>query len=347
MEELAIIVAVVMGISFFCSLSEGVLYTVPFSYLEVLARRGSRSGGLLKRMRENVERPISAILTLDTVGDTFGSAFAGAAAVAVFGQDWLGAFSTVFALGIFFVSKVLPKTMGVRYSKPLSHVVAWPLFFLQWILLPVTWATSFLTRWLGTSGSLAGITAEEIQVMARMGRRTGAIRGMEEAVIRNILALRDVRAQDIMTPRTVVLSLPKELMLRDVRAASPMWPWPNSRIPVYEVDPDHMVGIVQRREVLAALADDRLDLRLADLMRPVHIVPDMLTADRLLHDFIERREHLFVVVDEYGGVSGVVTLEDVFEEILGQEIVDESDLTDDLRKVAHQRRRRILGETGP
>jgi CBS domain containing-hemolysin-like protein len=347
MEELVIIVAVVVGISFFCSLCEAVLYSVPFSYIEVLAQRGSRSGILFKRMRENVEAPISAILTTDTVADTFGGAIVGALAVATLGSDALYPVSALFAVGTLLLGEMLPKCLGVRYAKPLSQLLAWPLQLLQWALWPVTWATSWVTRWLGTADALAGITAEEIQVMARMGRRTGTIRRMEETVIRNILALRDVRAKDIMTPRTVVFSLPKDLMLRDVRGASPMWPWPNSRVPVYESDPDHMVGLVQRREVLAALADDRLELRLADIMHPVHIVPDMLTADRLLQEFIERREHLFVVVDEYGGVSGVVTLEDVFEEILGQEIVDESDLTDDLRKVAHQRRKKILGETGP
>jgi len=177
-----------------------------------------------------------------------------------------------------------------------------------------------------------------------MGRRRGALRGMEETVIRNILDLRKVRARDILTPRTVMFSLPKDLTLREARAISAMWPWPHSRVPVYDGDPDHVVGIVQRREVLAALADDREDMRLAEIMRAVHMVPDSVTADRLQQDFIERREHLFVVVEEYGGVAGVVTLEDVFEEILGQEIVDESDLTEDLRGMAHQRRRRILGE---
>lgn len=343
MEQLLITVAFVIGISFFCSMCEAVLYSVPFSYVEVLAARGTLSGRLLRRMRENVSGPVSAILTLNTVANTFGAAVAGAGAAAFFGRDWLELFSAGLTLGILIFSEILPKAIGLRYSKNLSHLVAWPLYVLQWILRPVTWPISLLTRWFGGTGSILGITAEELQVMARLGRKAGALRGMEEAVIRNILNLRHVRARDIMTPRTVVFCLPKDLTLREARAASYPWPWPHSRVPVHDGDVDRIVGIVHRREVLAALAENKEELRLSDLMRPAHMVPDMVTADRLLQDFIERREHLFVVVEEYGGVAGVVSLEDVFETILGQEIVDESDLAEDLQRVALQRGRHVLG----
>jgi CBS domain containing-hemolysin-like protein len=344
MRQLILATSLAMGVSALCSLFEAVLYSVPISYVEALARKGRRSGVLFKRMREKVERPISAVLTLNTVANTFGAAVAGAAALAVFGKEWLGVFSAAFTLGILLFSEIIPKTVGVRYCKGFSKLVALPLYLLQWVLSPAIWATSWITRWFGNSGSLEGISAEEIQVMARMGHSAGAIRSVEEKVIRNILVLRKVRSRDIMTPRTVVYSLPKNISLEEVRATSPLWPWPHSRVPVYDGEIDNIVGLVRRREVLSALADGRQHLRLSDLMRQVHIVPDTLTADRLLKDFIERREHLFVVVDEYGGVAGVVTLEDVFEEILGQEIVDETDLTDDLQRVAHQRRRKILGE---
>jgi CBS domain containing-hemolysin-like protein len=344
MQELVLAVAFAVGVSAVCSLFEAVLYAVPYSYIEAAARRGLRGGLLFKRMRENVERPISAILTLNTIANTFGAAVAGAAAMAVFGKEWLGLFSAAFTLSILLFSEILPKTIGVRYSKPLALIVAWPLSALQWILWPVTQVTAWIAKGLGSSGAPEGISAEEIRVMARMGRRVGALREVEEAVIRNILALRDVKAREIMTPRTVVFSLEKGLRLEEARARSPVWPWPHSRVPVYDGDAERIVGIVQRREVLAAMADDRMDLRLEDLMRPVHFVPETLAADRLLQDFIKKREHLFVVVDEFGGVSGVVSLEDVFEEILGQEIVDESDTAEDLQKVAQQRRRKILGE---
>ncbi len=344
MEVLVAAVGVAIGVSFICSLFEAVLYSVPLSHVEALARRGSRSAALFQGMREKIDRPISAILTLNTVAHTAGASVAGAAVTAVYGSESLGVFSAVFTLGVLLLSEILPKSLGVRYCKTLAQTVAWPLYVTQWVLRPITWATSWITRWLGSSKAPQGVSPEEIAVLAHLGRRGGVIQRMEEAVIRNILALRDVRARDIMTPRTVVFSLPKELTLGEARARSALWPWPHSRVPVHDGDVDHVVGVVQRREVLAALADDRPDQRLMDLMRPVHMVPDSLSADRLLQAFVERREHLFVVVEEYGGVAGVVTLEDVFEEILGQEIVDESDLTDDLQRIAQQRRRRILGE---
>jgi CBS domain containing-hemolysin-like protein len=344
MVELVVAVGFALIISAMCSLFEAVLYSVPLSYVEALAQRGSRAGILFKRMRDNVEQPISAILSLNTFAHTFGAAVAGSAATAVFGKAWLGTFSAAFTLAILLFSEIIPKTLGIRYCNRLSYIVAFPLQLLQWLFWPLTLATSWVSRRLGSAGTLAQISAEEIQIMARLGLSMGTIEGIEEAVIRNILALREVRAKDILTPRTVVLSLPKDLTLEEVRATSSMWPWQHSRVPVYEKDVDQVAGIVQRREVLAALADDKLTLQLSDLMRPIHVVPETITAGRLLHDFIERREHLFLVVDEFGGVAGVVTLEDVFEEILGQEIVDESDLTDDLQQIAQQRRRRILGD---
>lgn len=343
MEQLLITLTFVMGISFFCSLSEAVLYSVPYSYVELLAGKGGRSGKLLKRMRQNISRPVSAILTLDTLGDTVGSAFVGALALSVLGAGWLPFFSGAYAVGILFFSKVFPKTLGVRYARGFSKLLVWPLQILTWILWPVTLASQLFTRWLGGSEKPHEVSAEELQVMARLGRKTGVLRGMEEAVIKNILGLRKVTARQIMTPRTVVFALSKDLSLKEAKQASPLWPWPHSRVPVHEGDLDRIVGLVHRRDVLTALAEDRQEALLSDFLRPVHMVPDLASADLLLQQFIERREHLFVVVDEFGGVAGVVTLEDVFETILGQEIVDESDQSVDLQKEAKQRRRKILG----
>jgi len=344
MEYLLMTVSILMGISFLCSLFEAVLYSVPYSYVEVLELRGSISGKILKKMREDVSRPISAILTLDTLGDTIGSAFVGAAVASVLGEGNLLPFAISYAAAILLVGKVLPKTLGVRYGKNLARVLAWPMEILTYVLWPITVISGWVTKLVGVSAHPEAISAEEIQVMARFGRKAGALGGMEETVIRNILNLRKVRAREIMTPRPVVFALPRKLTLREVREMSSPWPWPHSRVPVYEGDIDKIVGVVHRREVLAALAEDKEDLQLSHLVRPVHMVPEVATADVLLKEFIERKEHLFVVLDEYGGVAGVVTLEDVFETILGQEIVDESDLTEDMQEIARERKGKILGQ---
>lgn len=343
MAEVLITVGIVISISFFCSLCEAVLYSVPYSYVELLAAKGRRSGILLKKMREDISKPISVILTLNTVANTFGAAVAGAAAVSAFGRESLGFFSGCLTMGVLVLSEIFPKTIGVRYSKELSRVLAFPMHVFGYVLMPVTWMSSLLTRLLGSTDTSRGVTAEELQVMARLGRKAGVLRGMEEAVIKNILSLRKVTARQIMTPRTVVFALCKDLSLKQAKETSPMWPWPHSRVPVHDGDLDRIVGLVHRRDVLAALAEDREEALLSDFLRPVHMVPDLASADLLLQQFIERREHLFVVVDEFGGVAGVVTLEDVFETILGQEIVDESDLSVDLQKEARQRSKRILG----
>jgi CBS domain containing-hemolysin-like protein len=345
MKELVLSVGLAIGVSAMCSLFEAVLYSVPFSYLEALAAKGQRAAAIFHRLRENVEQPITAILTLNTVANTFGAAVAGAAATMVFGKAWLGAFSAAFTMAILIFSEILPKTIGVKYAPALAIYVAWPLFVLQKMLWPITTAMGILTRAVGARGPSTPISAEEIRVMARMGRKMGAIRGMEEAVITNILSLSKIKARDLMTPRTVVFCLPKDLNLKEAMNASEVWPWAHSRVPVYDGDVDNIVGIVQRRDVLAALAESRDHLRLCDLMRPAHKVPETVSADRLLADFIERREHLFVVVDEHGGVAGVVSLEDVFEQILGVEIVDETDVTEDLQALAQKRGRR--GFRGP
>lgn len=342
MEYLVFAVCIVMGISFLCSLCEAVLYSVPYSYIELLELKGSVSGKILKKMRENVSRPISAILTLDTLGDTIGSAFVGAIVASVLGEEMLLLFSICYAAAILFICKVFPKTLGVRYGRNLARILAWPMELLAYALWPITVLSGWITRWMGVPAHSEATSAEEIQIMARLGRKAGALGGMEEAVIRNILNLRKVRAREIMTPRPVVFALPRNLTLRQIRQISSPWPWPHSRVPVYEGDIDRITGVVHRREVLAALAEDKEDLELSDLVRPVHMVPDVASADVLLKEFIERKEHLFVVVDEYGGVAGVVTLEDVLETILGQEIVDESDLTIDMQEVARQRKKRIL-----
>lgn len=342
MEPLVFTVAIVMGISFFCSLCEAVLYSVPHSYVELLSGRGTRSGLLLKRMRENIARPISALLTLDTLGDTFGSVFVGALIVAALGERWLAIFSGAYAVAILFFCKVVPKTLGVKYARALARVVSWPMEVLIWILWPITLASSWITRWVGATNHHS-VSAEEIQIMAHLGRKTGALGGMEESVIANILNLRHVRARDIMTPRTVVFSLNKDLTLREVRDKASQWPWPHSRVPVHEGELDRIAGVVHRREVLLALAEGKEGVRLSEIMRPVHLVPDVATADVLLQQFIERREHLFVVLDEYGGVAGVVTLEDVFETILGQEIVDETDIAEDMQRLALQQKKRRFG----
>jgi CBS domain containing-hemolysin-like protein len=342
MLTLVVAVAAAVLISAFCSMSEAALYSVPWSWIERLRKNGRPSGELLFALRSNVEKPITAILTLNTIANTAGAAVAGAAASAVFGAEDLWLFTALFTVVILAIGEILPKTVGVAYSRPVSVAIAAPLKYLILALLPIIWAGGLLARLVSPRRKDPMSSEEDLRAVVSLTRREGIIKPLEELSIKNILSLDRKTASDIMTPRTVVFSLPAQMTVAEARGDRGVV-WPHSRIPVFDADdPENIVGIVYRREVLEALANDQDDVRLSDLMKPVRFVLDTMPLDRVLVKFLESRMHLFVVLDEYGGVSGVVSLEDVLEEILGKEIVDETDQVADMRELARTRREELL-----
>jgi len=335
MTELILAVSLAVSISAVCSLFEAVLYSVPLRHIEAMVQAGKPGGRILKNLRRHVERPISAILSLNTIANTAGAAFAGAAATAVFGHQWLGYFFALFTLAILLFSEIIPKTAGVVYGRSLVAVVAYPLRGLVWVMTPAIWLSGLVTRLISRGKREEAITAEEIQLMARLSRRTGGILFYQEQTIRRILTLQEKMAKDVMTPRTVVFSLNKHLTLKESIAAA--GGWEHSRIPVYDQGIEDVVGVVHTREILIAFSEGNEDKTLAELMRPVHFVAETARLNEVLSEFLELREHLFAVIDEYGGLSGLISLEDILEEILGREIVDESDEVTDKREFARER----------
>ncbi len=342
MVELIVAVSFAVLISGMCSLFEAVLYSVPIGHVESLAEDGRKSGLILRALRRDVDRPIAAILSLNTIANTAGAAVAGAAAAAVFGQAWVGWFSAVFTMAILIFSEVIPKTAGVVYSRPLARVIARPLNVLVLIFKPFIWLTSLFTRLIAAGHQQNQISQEELVIMTRLGMQTGVIEADEAKVIQNILSLQSKSARDIMTPRTVMLSLGGQLSANEAREKAGVLDF--SRVPVYDKDAEDVVGVMLRRDLLTAMAEDRGHVRIEKIMRPVDFVVESLSLNRLLRMFVERREHLLMVVDEFGGLAGLVTLEDVLEEILGQEIVDEFDTVTDLRELARDRRQRTFGQ---
>jgi CBS domain containing-hemolysin-like protein len=337
MDSLIIATATVLLVSCFCSLLEAVLYALPVSQIELMAREGTAAGKLLKRFYEDIDRPISAILSLNTLANTGGAAIAGAAFVEVVGGDFEIYFTIGISLGVLVFSEILPKTTGVLYARSLGPRVARPIQILVWIFAPLIWLNRFITRIITRNASAAPtISAEEVRISVRMGREAGVVAPEQEKAIQNILSLNDVRARDLMTPRTVVFSLDRNLTLDQARQKEK--DWSHSRVPLYDANRDTIVGIVLRRDVFTALADGKGDLRLADLGKDVYHVPEQQRGNYLLSDFLKRQEHLFVVMDEYGAFSGVITLEDVLEEIVGEEIVGEFDPEVDMQEAARRRR---------
>lgn len=340
---LIIAVSLAVVVSAFCSMSEAMLYSVPWSVIERLRKEGRKAGEHLYYLRSNVEKPITAILTLNTVANTAGAAVSGAAAAAVFEPDQLWVFTIGFTLLILALGEIIPKTVGVAYNRRLALYLALPIQVMIVALTPLIWVGGLMARMVRPRRKGPVSTEEDLRAVVSLTRKEGVIKPYEELSIKNILSLDDKTVRDIMTPRTVVFSLPAGMTTAQAKGGKTVWP--HSRIPVHDDDdPENVVGIVYRRQVLEALANDQDDLTMAELMKPVRFVLETMTLDRLLVKFLESRTHLFVVLDEYGGVSGVVSLEDVLEEILGKEIVDETDQVADMRELARTRRNELLSK---
>jgi CBS domain containing-hemolysin-like protein len=343
MIELVLAVGVAVFVSMFCSVAEAALYSMSWSDIEKLMASGSKSAKILHKLRTKVDEPITAILTLNTCAHTAGAAVAGWAWANVYGKETLWLFTLGFTVIILVFTEILPKTLGIMYSDRIAPPLARPLNGMVWLFRPVIIVMRQLSKVVSRKREGPDHTEDDIRAIVSLTRRCGSIKPYEEQSIRNILLLDMKTADEIMTPRTVVFSLPAEMTVAQARQQHPEWP--HSRIPVWADDPEDIVGVVYRRQVLEALADDHDDMRLSDLMRPVRFVLESITLDKLLVKFLGSRNHLCVVLDEYGGVAGVVTLEDVLEEILGSEIVDETDRVVDMREFARTQRTELTGGT--
>ena len=249
-------------------------------------------------------------------------------------------------LAILVGSEIFPKSYGAAYWKPLAAPSAYVLRVLVWLLKPAIWALEAIPSLIARKGSAVGVTPDEIAILAEIGRKRGTIPRRESEVIANLFALRELKANDVMTPRIEVFTLQRDLTCQQIVDAHPKLRF--SRIPVYADTPDEIKGIVHRYRVFEACVKGRGDTRLAEIAQPVHFIPETKSIASLLDEFIKRAEHIFVVVNEFGGPEGMVSLEDVIETLLGVEIVDEFDTVDDLRKLARTRleeRHRRLAET--
>ena len=339
MLTLILAVGIAVLVSFSCSLTEAALYAVPWSSIERLRRMGRPVGELLYKMRTEVDKPIAAILTLNTVANTAGSTIAGAAFLAVFGAEHMALFALAFTVVILAFGEIVPKTLGVAYATPLASALARPLALTIKLLSPLLWLTSLLTRLMSPPSSAPQISEDDICAVTSLSRQAGRIQPYEESFIRNVLALDQKRVHEIMTPRTVVFSLPEDITVEEAYKDPRIWHF--SRIPVYGENNEDLVGLVERRPLGRCLKEDKEGTRLSEIMRPLHFVQESQTLDVLLRELLKARVHLFAVLDEYGGLAGVVSLEDVLEEILGSEIMDESDNVADLRALARDRRKAL------
>ena len=336
MTSLVFAVALSVIFSFTCSLAEAALYSIPLTTIERMKESGDKKGQLLSEMRANVNKPITAILTVNTIANTVGATVAGGAALAHFGEVYTGIFAAVFTLLILTLGEIIPKVLGVAFATKIASALVVPLSLAIRILTPIialmNCITGFIKKYLPKTPPCS---EADICATAGLSRKAGQINENEESWVRNVLALDQKHVHEIMTPRTVVFSLPASMRLEEVYADKRFWQF--SRIPLYGHDNEDLVGVIERPVITRHLLNGDTKTPLASLMRKIYFVPETQTLDKLLQSMLKVNVHLFAVVDEYGGLSGVVSLEDVLEEVIGREIVDESDTVADMRALAKSR----------
>lgn len=344
MVLLVVYVLVALVFSFLCSVAEAVLLSVGQGYIAVLEREGRPAGALLRRLKEDVNKPLAAILTLNTIAHTVGAAGAGAQAAVVFGEAWLGVASAVLTLLILVFSEIIPKTLGAHYWQALAPGTAYGLRFLVWILHPFVKLSERLTRSMAHGPGLTGFSREEFAAMADLSRQEGVLADSESRILKNVLAMRDMKVRDAMTPRTVVFAVPESLAVGEFFERHAEEPF--SRIPVYRDEKGHITGFVLRADLLLAQASGKADSAVVEFRREIAALPGILPLARGLEELLQRRAHVLVVVDEFGGTDGILTLEDVIETILGLEIVDEADRVRDMQALARRLWRRRAESMG-
>lgn len=327
-------VLIALVFSFLCSIAEAVLLSVTNAHVALLEQEGKRAGRRLRRLKADINKPLAAILTLNTVAHTIGAAGAGAQSAVVFGNAYLGVASAVLTLLILVFSEIIPKTLGAVYWRQLAPSTALGLKYLVIVLYPFVKLSEKLTGGLAHEGTLDGFSREEFAAMADLSSREGQIGEQESTILKNLLLLRDTRVTAAMTPRTVVFSLPQEVTVEEFFHKHDQVPF--TRIPIYDGEQENIIGFVIRSDLLLAQARGNSATPLSNYRREITAIPFTMSLSEVFNEFMALRVHIMLVVDEYGGVEGIITLEDVLETLLGLEIVDEKDDAEDMQKLARK-----------
>lgn len=320
--------------SFLCSIVEAVILSTTSAYIYLLEKDGKRSGALLKNLKEDINKPLAAILTLNTIAHTVGAAGAGAQAAEVFGNAYVGIASAILTLLILVFSEIIPKTLGAHYWRRLAPPTAYVLKVLVIVFYPFVLLSEYLTRRLTREQTLTGLSRLEIAAMTELSVAEGQLDAQESAIFKNLLRLRKTPISQVMTPRTVVFSLPESLSVGDF-----FHMYDNvrfSRIPVYAQSHDEVKGFVLRNDLLLAQAKGNSKKRLKNYSRSLPALLESMSLAHAFNEFMRQRSHIILIVDEFGGVKGLLTLEDLFETLLGMEIVDEGDEVVDMQQLARE-----------
>lgn len=345
MTLLLIYLALAIGVSFFCSIAEAVLLSIRPSYVATLEQKKKPGAKVLAKLRNRIDRPLAAILTANTIAHTVGAAGVGAQSAIVFGNAYLGVTSGVLTLLILIFSEIIPKSLGAAYWPKLAPTFGVLIWWLTMLLMPFVIIFEQLTRLVSAGGhGQPTFTRDELQAMAQIGAEEGAINAREHRILSNVMKLNRLSVRDIMTPRPVIFSVPASLSVDEFFQTHSEKPF--SRILVSEGEGENMTGYVLKNDLLLAQARDEFSAKLGSFKRDILTLSDTKTASATFGALMEDKSHIAVVVDEFGTVLGLVTLEDVVETLIGLEITDEQDVVEDMQKLARKRWKDRMGAMG-
>lgn len=335
---------IAIGFSFLCSIAEAVLLSITPSYIAQRRKDTTKSAARIIKLKENIDRPLAAILSLNTIAHTVGAAGVGAQAAHMYGDKYVGVISAVLTLLILVLSEIIPKTIGALHWRKLAGAVS---VFVRWLIIlmfPLVWLSEILTKWLAGDQRQKLVTRAEIEAVAELGTSEGLLKKNESRILRNLLKLESITVEDVMTPAAVVISMEQSRRLSEV--TDEVSSLPVSRIPIYKDRRDTVTGFVLRSDLLTAIAAGDLDKTLESYSREILAVHEDDSITSVFDVLLNTRAHIAIVTDKFGGVEGIVTLEDVLETLLGLEIVDEQDETVDMQKLARERWKTRLEKQG-
>jgi CBS domain containing-hemolysin-like protein len=322
-------------VSFLCSIAESVLLSTPHAFLMVKAEKGNKWAAGFIEIKNKIDKPLSAILSLNTIAHTIGAAGVGAQAIKIWGEASFGIVSAILTILILIITEIIPKTIGANYWRGLSKFSFYSIKAMIFITYPLVIMSARLTKIISKSKSEQTTSREEIAAIASIGADEGVFNEKEHRIIQNILKLKNVKVKEIMTPRVVVAVADENVPLIDFLKDEECLKY--SRIPVYSGDDENITGYVIKQMVLEKLAENQHSLKLKSIRRKILIVPNSSVLFTLWEQMLKEKEHISLIVDEYGGVDGIVTMEDIIETLLGLEIMDESDTITDMQKYARER----------
>ncbi|RRD80231.1 DUF21 domain-containing protein [Alloprevotella sp. OH1205_COT-284] len=324
-------------LSSLCSVLEAVLLATTTSFATLKEKEGSKTATLLKQYKADIDRPIAAILSLNTIAHTVGAAGVGAQAAIIWGNDAVGVASAVMTLLILVISEIIPKVIGATYWRQLALGATRIIRVLIFITYPLVLLSKLITHLFAPNQTLLSVSREEVQAMVNVGEEEGVIMAKENKAIQSFLKLGEVKAEQIMTPAPVVATVIETMTLQEFYEHGDERLHAYSRIPVYDEEEEYIKGYVLRAEVLEELSEDQFGKTVSDLIRPILTFRDDETVSNIWEKMLAKKEHISVIIDEYGTMRGIVTMEDVIETMLGVEIVDENDEAVDMQDMAREK----------